>query len=471
VRGTGVPGAIQDRVMATPLTHIFHLYNRLGFGITYPEAKALSEKSMNEIVQALIVTSSVGTYLTEISKEEAIQISESMKDESQRQEMRKIVKQKNRSLNLAWMKKLLETKNILLEKQTLFWHNHFACRVQHPYLMQELNNIHRRFAFSNFRDLLVEVSKSPAMLLYLNNQQNRKEHANENFARELMELFTLGRGNYTEADVQEAARAFTGWAFNKETEEFEFREKTHDDGEKNIFNRKGNFGGEDVINMIMSNKQTAVFICRKMYRYYVNGNVNETHVKELADFYYQNQYNTGGLLKKIFSSSWFYSPENIGCNIKPPVEFIVGLSRQFGIKYTNDNILLKMQNALGQTLFSPPNVAGWPGGKNFIDSSTLLLRMKLPSLLLNNGNIEIEEKGDEHEKMEEENVSNNKTGTLVNWENILPLYSKIETENLFKCFLSRMPANEVMEKIKSDSNLPPKELILKIVSLPEYSLV
>jgi hypothetical protein len=116
-------------------------------------------------------------------------------------------------------------------------------------------------------------------------------------------------------------------------------------------------------------------------------------------------------------------------------------------------------------------VAGWPGGKNFIDSSTLLLRMKLPSQLLNNGNIEIEEKSDEHEKMEEENVQNSKTGTSVNWENILPLYSKIEAENLFRCFLSRMPANEVMEKIKSDSSLPPKELILKIVSLPEYSLV
>jgi uncharacterized protein (DUF1800 family) len=457
--------------MATPLGHIFHLYNRLGFGITYPEAKALSEKSMNEIVQALIVTSSVGTYLTEIGKEEAARIAEGMKDESQRQEMRKIVKQKNRSLNLAWMKKLLETKNVLLEKQTLFWHNHFACRVQHPYLMQELNNIHRRFAFANFRDLLVEVSKSPAMLLYLNNQQNRKEHPNENFARELMELFTLGRGNYTESDVQEAARAFTGWAFNKATGEFEFREKVHDEGEKNIFNRKGNFGGEDVINMIMSNKQTAVFICRKMYRYYVNENVNEAHVKELADFYYQNQCNTGALLKKIFSSPWFYSPENIGCNIKSPVEFIVGLSRQFSIKYSDDNFLLKMQNALGQTLFSPPNVAGWPGGKNFIDSSTLLLRMRLPSLLLNNGNIEIPGKDDEHEKMEEESPQNSKTGTVVSWENILPLYAKIEAENLFRCFLSRMPANEVMEKIKSDPGLPPKELVLKIVSLPEYSLV
>jgi uncharacterized protein (DUF1800 family) len=457
--------------MATPLTHIFHLYNRLGFGITYPEAKALSEKSMNEIVQALIVTSSVGAYITEISKEEAMQINDGMKDESQRQEMRQIVKQKNRNLNLAWMKKLLETKNVLLEKQTLFWHNHFACRVQQPYLMQELNNIHRRFAFANFRDLLVEVSKSPTMLLYLNNQQNRKEHPNENFARELMELFTLGRGNYTEQDVQEAARAFTGWAFNRQNGEFEFREKAHDEGEKNIFNRKGNFGGEDVINMIMSNKQTAIFICRKMYRYYVNENVNDAHVKELADFYYQNQYNTGALVKKIFSSPWFYSPENIGCNIKSPVEFIVGLSRQFGIKFSNDSVLIKMQNALGQTLFSPPNVAGWPGGKNFIDSSTLLLRMKLPSLLLNNGNIEIEEKSDEHEKAEEENPQNNKTGTLVNWENILPLYSKIEADNLFRCFLSRMPANEVVEKIKSDPSLPTKELILKIVSLPEYSLV
>jgi uncharacterized protein (DUF1800 family) len=455
--------------MPTPLGQIFHVYNRLGFGISYPEAKALSEKSINEIINGLIVTSTIGSYLTDIKAQDVPDYKSEMNNGISREEARKLMSEKLRQLNISWVKKLLETKNVLLEKQTLFWHNHFACRVRQAYLMQELNNIHRKFAFGSFRDLLLEVSKSPAMLIYLNNQQNKKEHPNENFARELMELFTLGRGNYTEQDVQEAARAFTGWAFDRETGQFDFREKVHDAGEKNLFGRKGNFNGEDVINILISNKQTAHFIARKMYRYYVNETVNETHVKELGDFYYQNQYNTGALVKKIFSSAWFFAPENMGCNIKSPVEFLVGLSRHFDVKYNDYTVLLKLQNALGQTLFSPPNVAGWPGGKNFIDSSTLLLRMKTPSLLLNNGILEIPEKTDPAE--EESDSGNTKFGTEVKWDPLLMAHEKLEPEHLFKSFLAKQPAAEIIEKIKTSAVLSRKELIIKIVSLPEYSLI
>jgi uncharacterized protein (DUF1800 family) len=458
--------------MATPLGQIFHVYNRLGFGITYPEAKALSEKPLGEIINGLIVSSTVAAYLTDIKAGDLPDYKGEMNNGMSREEIRDLMTQKLKELNLSWMKKLLDTKNVLLEKQTLFWHNHFACRVRHAYLMQELNNIHRKFAFGSFRDLLVEVCKSPAMLIYLNNQQNRKEHPNENFARELMELFTLGKGNYSEQDVQEAARAFTGWAFQRETGLFAFREKNHDAGEKTIFGRKGNFGGEDVINMIMSNKQTAYFITRKMYRYYVNENVNETRVKELGDFYYQNQYNTGALLKKIFTSPWFFDAENTGSNIKSPVEYIVGLSRHFSIRYNAPEILLRMQNALGQTLFYPPNVAGWPGGRNFIDSSALLLRMKLPSLLLNNSEMEIPEKEtqpDEEEKPD--TTANKKLNTAVDWNRLLLAHQELELEHLLKTFLARAPTQNIIDKIKSDTALEKKEMILKIVSLPEYSLI
>ena len=455
--------------MVTPLGQIFHIYNRLGFGISYPDAKRLSEKKLTEIINSLIVSSTVASYLTDIKKED---VPVKNQDEGMdKEELQKLITQKLRMLNISWIKKLLETKNVLVEKQTLFWHNHFACRVRQPFLMQELNNIHRKFAFSNFRDLLVEVCKSPAMLQYLNNQQNKKQHPNENFARELMELFTLGIGNYQEQDIKEAARAFTGWGFNRNSLEFEFHEKQHDNGEKNIFNRKGNFGGEDVINMIISNKQTAYFICKKMYRYYVNEKINEGHVNELAEFYYQNQYNTGALIKKIFSSPWFYAAQNIGCNIKSPIEFIVGLSRQFGIKYYNYNILIKLQNALGQTLFAPPNVAGWPGGKNFIDSSTLMLRMKLPSVLLNNGELEIPEKTNDDDIYKDDVSFNKKFDTEVNWNSIILNHQKLEFDNLLKVFLARLPPQEIINKIKSDSSFEKKEMILKIVSLPEYSLI
>ena len=457
--------------MATPLGQIFHVYNRLGFGISYPDAKLLSEKSLNEIITGLIISSTIATYITEIKKEDIPNRKDPGSESTDKKELQELITRKLQGLNIAWVKKLLETKNILLEKQTLFWHNHFACRVRHPYLMQELNNIHRKFAFAGFRELLVEVSKSPPMLQFLNNQQNKKEHPNENFARELLELFTLGAGNYSEQDIKEIARAFTGWGINRNTHEFEFHERLHDEGEKNIFNRKGNFGGEDVINMIISNKKTAYFICRKIYKYYVNENINENHIKELAEFYYQNQYNTGALIKKIFLSPWFYAPENTGCNIKSPVEYLVGLSRQFGIKYSNYNVLIKIQNALGQTLFFPPNVAGWPGGKAFIDSSTLLLRMKLPSLLLNNGELEIPEKTNDDDMMAEDISVNKKFETEVNWNAVILGHQKLEFENLLKVFLCKNPSRKITDKIKSDTALETKEMILKIISLPEYSLI
>lgn len=459
--------------MATPLSQVLHLYSRFGFGLNYPEASALGQKSLNEVVNALVVTSTAGSYLTAIGKDDVPLRKEAVGSGMSGKDYRNLVSDKLRELNLAWIKKLLETENVLLEKQTLFWHNHFACRVRQPYLMQELNNIHRRFAFSSFRDLLVEVCKSPAMLLYLNNNQNRKEHPNENFARELMELFTLGRGHYSEQDVREVARAFTGWGVERDTGEFAFKAKQHDEGSKTIFNRSGTFGGEDVINMLISNKQTAYFLCKKMYRYYVNDTVNEAHVKELAEFYYQNQYNTGALLKKIMTSPWFWSPENMGCNIKPPVDFLVGLSRQFNIRYTNYEVLFRLQRALGQQLFYPPNVAGWPGGKYYIDSSRLLLRMQLPSALLNNGELEVEVKlddADDEAKQPPENatVLSRRFETETDWSKVLEQNRALSHDKLLKLYLLCAPSPALAEKTKGDDQ---KETILKIISMPEYSLM
>ncbi|MDX2171788.1 MAG: DUF1800 domain-containing protein [Bacteroidota bacterium] len=457
--------------MSTPLSQIFHIYSRLGFGISYAEAKVLSQKTLSEIVNSLIIASSIPTYLNEIKKEDIPHKKDAMGDGMNKKEFQKLINEKLEELNINWIKKLITTKSTLVEKQTLFWHNHFACRVRDPYMMQELNNIHRKFAFGSFRDLLIEVSKSPAMILYLNNQQNRKQHPNENFAREVMELFTLGRGNYTENDIKEAARAFTGWGINKETREFEFHEKQHDTDEKTIFTRKGNFGGEDVINMLISNKQTAYFITKKMYKYYVNEKVNEERIKQLADFYYQNQYNTGALVKKIFTSSWFFDAENMGCNIKSPIDYLVGLSRQFSITYSNTKLLFRLQNVLGMQLFFPPNVAGWPGGKSFIDSTTLLMRMRLPSALLNNGMLDVEEKVDDPDTQSRENIfANKKLETEVNWTPILEETKDLDFDKLLKVYLLKQPSQKVIDKIKSDTSLGQKEMILKIVSLPEYNL-
>ena len=457
--------------MGTPLGQILHIYSRFGFGLSYKEAKELSKNSLNEILDHLILTST-GSSITEIGVDDVPLKKDAMAAGMNKKEIQKLISDKLRDLNLAWVKKLLVTENVLLEKQTLFWHNHFSCRINDPYLMQELNNIHRRFALSNFRELLMEVSKSPAMINYLNNQQNKKQHPNENFARELMELFTLGRGNYSEQDIKEVARAFTGWGFNRETAAFEFKAKQHDTEEKTIFNQTGNFGGEDVINMIIGNKNTAYFLCKKMYCYYVNETVNEERVKQLAEFYYQNHYDTGALLKKIMKSSWFYDAENMGANIKTPIDYLIVMSRQFKISYANYNVLFQLQRALGQQLFYPPNVAGWPGGQTFIDSTTLLLRMKLPSVILNNGQLEIPDKIDDpDDQVKLESVVNNKKyETEVNWSLILEEVSALDFDKLLKIYLTKIPSQKVIDKIKSDTALGQKEMILKIISLPEYNL-
>ncbi|RYD68844.1 MAG: DUF1800 domain-containing protein, partial [Sphingobacteriales bacterium] len=281
----------------------------------------------------------------------------------------------------------------LREKMTLFWHGHFACRSNNPMYAQQLNNIQRQHGLGSFRTLLIEVSKSPAMLQYLNNQQNKKGKPNENFARELMELFTLGRGNYTENDIKESARAFTGWTYDKDGTFF-FRKNQHDDGTKTFFGKIGNFEGENIIDIILDKPETATFISRKIYKFFVNDTPNEEHVKELANHFYNAKYDISEMMRKLFTADWFYSPENVGTKIKSPSEFLIGLSREFFVTYNKPQVLIQLQSSLGQYLFNPPNVAGWPGGQNWIDSSSLMLRMRIPSLVLNDGEIDFSGKAD-----------------------------------------------------------------------------
>ena len=180
-------------------------------------------------------------------------------DGADRKEMKKAFTEKTRDMNLLWVQAMVDSNFPLLEKMSLFWHGHFATHINNPYYDQELLDILRKNALGNFADMLRGVSKSSAMLQFLNNRQNKKQHPNENFAREVMELFTLGRGHYTEDDVKEAARAFTGWAFDGQGE-FVFRQKQHDDGEKTFLGKRGNFDGDDILSILLEQKQTATFI-------------------------------------------------------------------------------------------------------------------------------------------------------------------------------------------------------------------
>ena len=281
------------------------------------------------------------------------------------------------------------------------------------------------------------------MLQFLNNQQNRKQHPNENFAREVMELFTIGRGNYTEQDVKEAARAFTGWGANVKGE-FVFRRFQHDTGIKTIFGKTGNFDGDDVIDILLEQKATAYFISYKVYRFFVNEEADIEKIDWLAGRFYQSGYKIASLMEDIFTSEWFYEDKNIGAKIKSPIELLAGIRRILPMSIEEEEAQLIIQRILGQMLFYPPNVAGWPGGKSWIDSSSLMMRMRLPQLFTEQDELNVDPKSDDDQMMgrpakddidmKKMNAAMGKAGRAINvdihWEQFNKNFEKVPREKL-----------------------------------------
>ena len=406
----------------------------------------------------------------------------------QKKEMQMQSRKDLKNLNLRWMDEMINSEAQFREKMSLFWHRHFACRGFNVFYQQQLLDIIRVNALGKFSDLLKEVSKSPAMLQFLNNQQNRKQHPNENFAREVMELFTMGRGNYTEEDIKEAARAFTGWGFNLQGE-FVFRQFQHDSGSKTFFGKTGNFDGDDIIDILLQQKQTANYITKKVYRYFVNEKVDTEKVAWLADRFYQSDYDIKKLMDDIFTSDWFYDDKNIGTKIKSPVELIVGMRRLLPMTLQNDAAQLIFQRALGQILFYPPNVAGWPGGKNWIDSSTLMLRLRIPQIITSNEAINIRPKNDDDTmmgQMIENQISDrlNKSyadkgsTAIVDWAAVATVFESVPRESLLPKISdtvlqtrNRVSTGLLAKYINNDSRENyVKTAIIYLMSTPEYQL-
>jgi len=383
-------------------------------------------------------------------------------------------REQEKELNLAWITKMSTTDAQLREKMTLFWHGHFACRTLRAGFAQQLNNIQRNNALGNFRTMVLEVSKSPAMLQFLNNQQNQKGHPNENFARELMELFTIGRGNYTEQDVKESARAFTGWGFNKDGE-FVMRRFVHDDGEKTFLGNTGNFAGEDIINALLAKKETAHFISNKLYKYLINETPDPAHVNAMADVFYNADYEIKPLLEYIFTADWFYDDKNTGNLIKSPIDLIVGLNRQFYISYQKPEVLLLFEKTLGQVLFYPPNVAGWPGGRNWIDSSSLMYRLKIPSILLDGGLIDFAGKTDPEDEAFIATVRNQQQAVATrvqaqpDWDKFLQNIPQGESKIAIAQFMLEPKLSNILINTINQA-IDIKTMVVELVSTPEYQL-
>lgn len=477
-----------------------HLLWRAGFGPsvndlpqTYnasPDAyfKALSKASSKDPAYIKIADNIMDGLVKGI--QEAGRLENLSKEE--KKEIRQKSREEIRNLNLEWIEEMVNSKQQLREKMSLFWHGHFACRNLNIVFQQELLHIIRKNALGNFGDLLREVSKSAAMLAFLNNQQNKKEHPNENFAREVMELFTMGRGNYTEEDIKEAARAFTGWGFNLKGE-FVFRKFQHDNSIKKVLGKSGNFDGDDVLSILLEQKQTAKFLTRKIYKYYVNENVvDENIVNALAEKFYQSNYDISALLKDIFTSDWFYDNKNIGSKIKSPVELMVGIRRIIPVTFEQPEAQLLVQRILGQILFYPPNVAGWPGGKNWIDSSTLMFRLRIPQLLANADEFAIRPKDMpddmlENYQMKQQNdkkamgmrIPSQMVNATIDWSGVIKQFSGVSRENLLgeiaitllQSASSAINKN-VLEKYIDNSSKENyiKSAVVQLMCTPDYQL-
>lgn len=448
-----------------------HLFLRAGFGITPQLVNDLSKKNKNKVVDFLFSTTTFQPLEIDLS-ELSIYTQGYQKNNTFSMEFQRKSNEKIREYNKIWIERLADSDSLLREKMTLFWANHFVCKNQNIYFVQQYNNCLRKNAFGNFGDFVKEISKEPAMLNYLNSRQNRKKQPNENFARELMELFTLGVGNYSENDVKESARAFTGYnhTFNGE---FVIGKYHHDEALKTFFEETGNFTGDDVIDIILKQEQCARFICEKIYRYFVNDHVNEKHVDELTTVFYKD-YNIEKLMKFLFLKDWFYATENIGTKIKSPIELLVGMQKMVPFSFQNTKDVQKIQRLLGQVLLDPPNVAGWKGGKNWIDSNTIILRLKLPSILLSNAEISIREKGAFEDSFEKYHASNknqkNFAKVTVDWDFFEESFKNISFDEMKSLFLITAPNEGTETYLDHLSKSSKKEFCIQLMSLPEYQI-
>ncbi|ULQ55085.1 DUF1800 domain-containing protein [Flavihumibacter rivuli] len=474
--------------------HNQHLLWRAAFGPHIAEFDQVRKARPGQYFEALLKASAkkpvylnvagnafngLAKGIDEIGRQQRMELTDEQK-KALRQQSREDLK----NLNLYWLDEMVNSDAQLREKMAFFWHGHFACRNLNIFYQQLLLHEIRTHALGNFGELLRAVSKSAAMINFLNNNQNRKDHPNENFAREVMELFTMGRGHYTEEDVKEAARAFTGWGANLNGD-FVFRKFVHDAGSKTFLGRTGNFDGDDIISMLLEQPQTARFITRKLYAFFVNDVVDEQRVDQLAASFYQSGYDIPSLLRAIFTSTWFYEDKNIGARIKSPVELWVGIRRTFPLQLQDNAVQLLLQRLMGQLLFYPPSVAGWPGGRSWIDSSSLLLRMRLPQLVAGQDVLSMQPKDDDDQMMGRRQagaglgIANGKgLQATVDWPAFLKRFSSYKEKEAYDQLAAwllqsrQYPDHALVNQYihPSDKESMIIQAAIRLMSCPEYQL-
>jgi uncharacterized protein (DUF1800 family) len=375
----------------------------------------------------------------------------------------------------------------LQEKMTLFWHGHFATsveKVREPYFMWRQNELFRRLATGNWLELLIEAGKDPAMLVWLDQAQSRKDHPNENFAREVMELFTLGEGHYTEKDITEAARALTGWSLDRPAEKYVYRPGAHDDGEKTFLGRTGNLDGEDVLEQIVAQPQAALYITGKLWNFFAGEYPSAELNRALAEVFHKSNNTFKPVLRAMFLSEEFYAAPLIRNQVKSPVQWLVGSARVLECELPPPLACAAVLRTLGQDLFAPPNVKGWDGGLAWITTNNLLSRYNEAAALVQ-GDLSIvagmaDTKNPQRAKQIQNRLRNYRAGG-VKVEKILTEQERTDKTALVAALENRLlqdklkskqeqSLREFLDSRKQLNEADVRDAIRLMMSTPEYQL-
>ena len=371
-----------------------HLLNRAGFGGTPAEIEKLVALGHEKAVASLVDFEKIPDSTPDPDwahpdpghaerRRAARNAAPDVRQQMQREE-RQMENERMMELRGWWLKRMAKGPRPFQEKMTLFWHGHFATsfeKVRDAYYMWRQNELFRRLATGNWLELLNEAGKDPAMLVWLDQAQSRKDHPNENFAREVMELFALGEGHYTEKDITEAARALTGWSLDPEGQKFIYRPFIHDNGEKTVLGRTGNLEGDDFIAQIIAQQQSATFITAKLWNFFAGEMPSAELNAELADFFRRGGNNFKPLMRMMFLTEDFYSPSIVRNEIKSPVQWLIGSVRMLECELPPPLVSTNLLRSLGQDIFAPPNVKGWDGGIAWITTNNLIARYNQAALL------------------------------------------------------------------------------------------
>jgi hypothetical protein len=386
-----------------------HLLRRAGFDGTAEQVVALHQMGLHDAVEYMVeyqrvddaslpVPDADPDILTPPTPEQRRMFAAARQggDEEALQELRRMRNERQRDdraqmldMGIWWLQRMIETPRPLEEKLVLLWHDHFASNyrfVRDSYLMLQQNRMFRENANGSFADLAHHIIRDPAMIRFLNNDSNQRRKPNENLARELMELFTLGEGNYSETDIKQGARALTGYSIDDN--DFMFRPRIHDDGEKSILGSSGDFDGDAFVDILLQRPQCPRWVAYKLYRHFVADvddtppTASERVVDELAAELRQQDFELRPVLRKLFASEHFYGPAIRGAKIKSPTQLLVGAVRSMRTPVRGFNVLRDAMEMMGQQLFNPPSVAGWPGGRGWINTSTLFVRQNLCTYLI-----------------------------------------------------------------------------------------